>query len=201
VIGSNFCKNILLEGCTLSRMDTHMGVSGTCTIRRCTLGHMGLNAIGRGMLTVEDSTLYGNTLVNFRRDYGSTWKGDLVIRNCRWVPACGDTAWPHMIGVWNDGMHDFGYPCSMPREITVDGLFVDDANHPQGYQGMYLFSDPGESHGDSNGLPLPAERPFPYARCQRVRVRGLSTASGKAPQLSPNGELLHDIIVVEEESK
>ena len=26
VIGSNFCKNILLEDCTLSRMDTHMGV-------------------------------------------------------------------------------------------------------------------------------------------------------------------------------
>jgi hypothetical protein len=44
------------------------------------LGYMGLNAIGRGLLTVEDSTLYGNTLVNFRSDYGSTWEGDLVIR-------------------------------------------------------------------------------------------------------------------------
>ncbi len=28
VIGTNFCKNIVLEDCTLSRMDTHMGVSG-----------------------------------------------------------------------------------------------------------------------------------------------------------------------------
>ena len=56
VIATNFCKNILLEDCTFSRMDTHMGVSGEYTIRRCTFGHMGLNAIGRGMLTVEDST-------------------------------------------------------------------------------------------------------------------------------------------------
>ncbi len=29
VIGTNFCKNILLEDCCALRMDTHMGVSGT----------------------------------------------------------------------------------------------------------------------------------------------------------------------------
>jgi hypothetical protein len=198
VIGSNFCKNILLEDCTLSRMDTHMGVSGSYTIRRCTLGHMGLNAIGRGVLTVEDSTLYGNALVNFRGDYGSTWEGDLVIRNCRWVPACGDTTWPHMIGVRNDGMHDFGYPCSMPREITIDGLFVDDKNHPQDYQGMYFFTDPDNMHAAGQVVTPPAERPFPYERCQKVRVRGLLTASGKPPQVSPNAEIQQDTIVVEE---
>lgn len=38
VIATNFCKNILLEDCKLSRMDAHMGVSGTYVIRRCTLG-------------------------------------------------------------------------------------------------------------------------------------------------------------------
>ncbi|MDH7571838.1 MAG: hypothetical protein QHJ73_19835, partial [Armatimonadota bacterium] len=78
VIGTNFCKNILLEDCVLSRMDTHQGVSGTYTIRRCTLGHAGLNAIGRGTLTVEDSTLYGGSFINLRGDYGSTWEGDVV---------------------------------------------------------------------------------------------------------------------------
>ena len=89
VIGTNFCKNIVLEDCTLSRMDTHMGVSGTYIIRRCTLGYAGLNAIGRGILTVEDSTLYGSSLISFRGDYGSTWEGDVVIRNCRWIPSRG----------------------------------------------------------------------------------------------------------------
>ena len=120
VIGSNFCKNILLEDCTLSRMDTHMGVSGTYDIRRCTLGWMGLNAIGRGALTIEDSTLYGNALISFRNDYGSTWEGDLNIRNCRWIPAGGDTCWPHLINVKNDCMHDFGYACSMPITVSID---------------------------------------------------------------------------------
>jgi hypothetical protein len=152
VIGSNFCKNILLEDCTLSRMDTHMGVSGSYSIRRCTLGYMGLNAIGPGMLTVEDSTLHGNNLVSFRADYGSTWDGDLVILNCRWVPACGDRIWPHVIGVRNDGMHDFGYLCSMPHTITINGLFVDDANHPEGYRGPYFFEDPDSARLDDQAI-------------------------------------------------
>src|SRR5690606_20915830 len=81
VIGTNNCKNILLEDCVLSRMDTHMGVSGTYTVRGCTLGYAGLNAIGRGLLTVEDSTLHGASFIGFRSDYGSTWEGDVIIRN------------------------------------------------------------------------------------------------------------------------
>jgi hypothetical protein len=198
VIASNFCKNILLEDCTLSRMDTHMGVSGTYTVRRCTLGHMGLNAIGRGLLTVEDSTLYGRSLINFRRDYGSTWEGDVVIRNCRWIPACGETWWPHMIQVTNDGMHDFGYPCSMPQEVTIDGLYVDDTNHPDDYEGMYFFTDPDEGYVYEDALPPAAERPFPYTRCEKVRVQGLTTASGKRPRISPNADLQQAIVVVED---
>jgi hypothetical protein len=198
VIGTNFCKNILLEDCTLSRMDTHMGVSGTYTIHRCILGHMGLNAIGRGLLTVENSILYGRRLINFRSDYGSTWEGDVVIRNCQWIPACGEMTWPHMIGVRNDGMHDFGYSCSMPREITIDELFVDDTNHPENYQGMYFFTDPESMHADNEALPPAAERPFPYKHCQKVRVRELITASGKPPQISPNVTMQQGIDVVED---
>jgi hypothetical protein len=199
VIGSNFCKNILLEDCTLSRMDTHMGVSGTYTIRGCTLGWMGLNAIGRGTLTVENSTLYGNALVSFRRDYGSTWEGDLVIRNCRWIPGCGDTCEPHMINVSNDGMHDFGYPCSMPEEVTIDGLFVDDTNHPEDYQGMYLFTDPDNLHDRVKDITPTAERPFPYDPCRKVKVRDLTTVSGKKPRISPNEQISANTVVTEED--
>jgi hypothetical protein len=191
VIGTNFCKNIQLEDCTLNRMDTHMGVSGTYVIRRCTLGHAGLNAIGRGVLTVEDSTLYGGSLINFRSDYGSTWEGEVVIRNCRWIPACGRTCRPLMFSVHNDGNHDFGYDCFMPREITIDGLYVDDSNHPEDYQGMYLFCDPGGSD--------PADSSFPYSRCQQVKIRGLTTASGKKPRISPNAQVEKSVVVVEQD--
>lgn len=195
VIATNFCKNILLEDCTLSRMDTHMGVSGAYTVRRCTLGHMGLNAIGRGQLLVEDSTLYGGALISLRSDYGSTWEGDLTIRKSRWVPSCGDTAWPTLLGARNDGMHDFGYPCSMPHTITIDGLFVDDSNHPAGYSGMFLLSDPDETPGGIEAVPLTDERPFPYTPTRRMAVRGLTTASGLPPQLSPSAALRAEVAV------
>ena len=199
VIGSNLCKNILLEDCTLSRMDTHMGVSGTYTIRRCSLGYMGLNAIGRGVLSIEDSELYGNALVSFRSDYGSTWGGGLVIRNCRWVPSCGDTIWPHMIEVHNDGTHDFGYPCSMPGEVSIDGLFVDDTNHPENYDGMYIFADPGAGDGNTDDTGPRTEPPFPYELCRQVKVRKLATKSGKKPRLSPNREIASTTLLIEEE--
>lgn len=201
VIASNFCKNIVLEDCTLSRMDAHMGVSGEYTFRRCTLGHMGLNAIGRGLLTIEDSTLYGNALVSLRSDYGSTWEGDVVIRNSRWVPACGDVCRPQLLQGRNDGLHDFGYKCFMPRAITIDGLFVDDSKHPDDYQGMYLINDPFVPAGDmgENGeVPPPAERPFPYEPCRTIRVRNLTTASGLKPRLSPSAEIERRTALIEE---
>ncbi|MDF7808333.1 hypothetical protein P4E94_12840 [Pontiellaceae bacterium B12219] len=191
VIGSNFCKNILLEDCELSRMDVHQGVSGTYTIRRCTLGHMGLNAIGRGLLTVEDSTLYGRNLVSFRSDYGSTWEGDLVIRNCRWIPAGGSTVTPYMIGASNDGMHDFGYPCFMPRRIFIENLFVEDRHVPADYKGMYFFSN----HDRKDPA---ADRPFPYRLTETLSVQGLETASGIAPRISPNPMVRDSVVVIEE---
>ena len=194
VIGTNFCKNILLEDCTLSRMDTHQGVSGTYTVRRCTLGHAGLNAIGRGTLTVEDSTLYGRSLISLRGDYGSTWEGDVVIRNCRWVPAAGKKCWPALLHATNDGMHDFGYPCFMPREVRIDGLFVDDSNPPEGYEGMYLFADP-----DGAAKGAPASRPFAYKLSERVVIRGLKTASGKKPLLSPDPAMAESTTLVEQD--
>lgn len=181
VIGCNFMKNILLEDCVLSRMDVHQGVSGTYIVRRCTLGHAGLNAIGRGRLIVEDSTLHGGNLVHFRPDYGSTWDGDVLIRNSRWIPSAGAVSSPVLFGVQNDGAHDFGYPCSMPREVRIDGLFIDDANHPQGYRGVTFFSDP-----DAGAR---GERPFPYARTQKLLVRGLKTASGLPPSICANPEV------------
>ena len=159
---------------------------------------MGLNAIGHGQLTVKESTLYGRTLVNFRQDYGSTWEGDLIIRNCRWIPACGDSTWPHLFGVSNDGMHDFGYPCSMPKTITIDGLLIEDRNTPTAYDGPYFFTDPDAIYdGVERSVPT-AERPFPYAQCLEMRMRGLECVSGKSPRISPNVTLENQIAIIAE---
>lgn len=190
VIGSNFMKNILLEDCVLSRMDVHQGVSGSYVIRRCTLGYAGLNAVGRGRLVVEGSTLNGGNLITFRSDYGSPWDGDVLIRDCRWIPNAGAPTSPVLFNMSNDGTHDFGYACSMPREIRIDGLFVDDAQHPPEYAGLTYFTDP-------LGAPQ-KERPYPYALTKTVRVHGLKTASGKPPRVCANPEVAKAIALVAE---
>jgi len=95
-----------------------------------------------------------------------------------------------MVYVGNDGTHNFGYDCCMPREIKIDGLYVDDSNHPKGYEGLYFFSNP--RGGD------PADSPFPYARCRKLTVRGLTTASGKAPRVSSNAEVEKSVVLVGE---
>jgi len=88
IMGSNHSKNLLYERCELSRFDAHQGVGGA-TIRDSTLGHAGINAIGSGTFLVENTTVYGGSFINLRSDYGSTWQGEVVIRNCTFVPACG----------------------------------------------------------------------------------------------------------------
>ena len=95
-----------------------------------------------------------------------------------------------MFYVGNDGTHDFGHPCFMPREITIDGLFVDDSNHPENYRGIYLFSDPGGRD--------PEDSPFPYERCQKVTIRGLTTASGEKTRVSRNAQVAKSVALVEE---
>src|SRR3546814_251805 len=81
IMGSNFGKNLLYDGCTLSRFDAHQGVANA-TVRNSTLGHMGINAIGSGTFTITNSTIPGRSLINLRPDYGSTWHGELIIQHC-----------------------------------------------------------------------------------------------------------------------
>ena len=82
--------------------------------------------------------------------------------------------------------------------FTIDGPFVDDANTPEDYQGMYYFTDPDDGQGgDANASPS-EDRPFPYAPCGQVKVRGLETASGKKPRISPNAKMAATTIVIEE---
>lgn len=183
VIGTNFMKDILLEDCELSRMDVHQGVSGSYIIRRTTLGHMGLNAIGRGKLIVEDSTLHGHNLIRFRDDYGSTWDGTVLIRNSRWLPPANGATLT-MFDMSNGGTHDFGYPCTMPSVITIDGLYVDDSKS----KGISFFGNPLGASTEN--------RPFPYRLTQKIEIKNLKTASGLEPKVSSNPDLAEAVNVV-----
>lgn len=189
IIGSNYCKNLLYDKCIFSRFDAHMGVANA-TIRNSTLGHMGINAIGHGVLTVENSTIRGRTLINLRSDYGSTWKGEIIIRNCVFVPAGGKPASANLFGGSNSGQHDFGYTCYMPERITIETLHIDDSNHPENYQGPAIFSNFNPQMTDDSYVEK-----FPYVRTKEVILRNVTTDSGIDLRLSDNPFLFKDVKV------
>ena len=189
ILGSNYSKNLLYDSCVFSRFDAHMGVANA-TIRNSTLGHQGINAIGTGVFTVENTIVRGRNLVNLRSDYGSTWQGELIIRNCTFVPSGGKPVSASLIGGSNSGQHDFGYTCYMPERITIEGLHIDDTNHPAEYNGPAIFANFNpDMTNDSYG-----ER-FPYMRTNEIILRKVTIASGKPLRLSDNSFMFKNVKV------
>ena len=168
VMGSNYCKALLLDGCALSRFDAHKGVCNA-TIRRSTIRLV--NLIGGGRFLMEDSKVTGASLVNLRSDYGSFWNGDIVIRNSVLAPsgASPQRRLALIVG-FNDGHHDFGYPCGMPRRIELDNVRIEDLSVAENVAGPALF---GDFKID------PAGGPHPYGLPQEVVLKDIATASGK----------------------
>lgn len=192
ILGSNFCKNMLYDNCTFSRFDAHMGVANA-TIRNSTLGHMGINAIGSGTLLVENSTIRGGTLVNLRSDYGSTWQGEFIIRNCTFVPSGGRPTSASLIGGSNSGLHDFGYVAYMPERILIENLKIDDSNHPENYLGPAIFSNFNPQMKDES-----YKEEFLYVITKEVILKNVTTASGMPLRVSDNPFMFRNVKVVVE---
>lgn len=190
IMGSNYCKNLVYDSCTFSRFDAHKGVANS-TIRNSTLGHMGINAIGSGILTVENTTVRAGNLINLRRDYGSTWQGTFIIRNCVFVPSGGRPVSASLIGGFNSGQHDFGYTCYMPERITIETLYIDDSNHPEDYQGPAIFANFNPQMTDDS-----YREKFSYVKTKEVILRNVTTASGRELRLSDNPFMFRDVKLV-----
>jgi hypothetical protein len=190
IMGSNYCKNLLYDKCTFSRFDAHMGVANA-TIRNSTLGHQGINAIGSGTFTVENTTVLGRSFINLRPDYGSTWEGEILIRNCVFVPAEGKTTPPSLISGSYSGQHDFGYTSYMPARITIETLHIDDSKQPADYQGLAIFANFNKEMTDGS-----YQEKFPYVRTKEVLLRNVTTASGKPLRISDNPFMFKDVKVI-----
>ena len=182
VIGTNFCKNLSYEGCTLSRFDAHQGVTNA-TIRNSTIGYMGVLLTGFGEFLIENSTVQSRHFIGLREDYGSTWTGNITIRNCRFVSEQGGI----ILNGSNDGQHDFGYPCTMPGRLVVEGLKIEDGTASK--KGPVVF-------GNFNpGFTGAEKQPFPYATTCEVVLKKVTTTSGKPWTLSDNESLFRSVKV------
>ena len=159
IAGTNYCKNLVYDGCALSRFDAHQGVLNA-TVINSVLGHHGIKLIGSGIALIENTTVLSDSFIDLRSDYGSTWNGDLVIRNCKFYPTGVSN---HIINAENSEDHDFGYTCYLPQKIEVDGLYV----HRIGNN--YLFTKVNSKHSsDSYNAEYPVVPP------QEITVKSFS---------------------------
>ena len=161
IMSSNGSRNLKFENCEINRFDAHRGF-WNATLINTTIGHS-FNVIGGGTLIADGVTkITGSSFISLRGDYGATFKGDMILKNCTFENRPGYNTntgteykntrnnYAYLINsgfnVKNDGwsdkntygaywLWDFGYTCYMPQNITLEN-FTSYANKK-----TYLFND------------------------------------------------------------
>lgn len=178
LMGSNHCRDLYFDNCLMSRFDAHENVVNLI-IKNTTLGHQCFNAIGHGTMVVENVIAYGNSFLNLRSDYGSSWDGDIIFRNCTWYPASHNPS-PSFIGVNNSGGHDFGFPCYMPHNITIENLRICDSCGPENYSGAQIFNVSERVMNGNEEIDFSDKsKMYPYFFTESLYVKNVVCDSGK----------------------
>ena len=143
LMGTNYCKNLGYDGCDVGSFDAHCGLYNV-TIKNTSITTV--NVVGDGLAYFENVTFHAGLVsgcITHRDDYGATFKGEIVIKNCK-IDAHGKDK----VGLINTGdyiaEHDFGYTCYLPKSITIDGLTI---NNPSAK--LHVFPSL-EKHVDSD---------------------------------------------------
>ena len=79
----------------------------------------------------------------------------------------------------------------MPEKITIDGLRIDDSNHPDDYKGPAIFANFNPQMTDDSYTEK-----FPYVKTRKVILRDVTIASGKPLRLSDNPFMFKDVKVI-----
>lgn len=185
---SNFCKDLELYDCVLSRVDAHMGVTGI-TVKRCRFGYQELRLIGHGNAYVEDTEVYSRTFMSLRGDYGSLWDGDITIKNCKLIssPKHGTIS---VIETVNDGDHDFGYKCMLGHNVDIENFTFNDLARADTDTKIYIVCNwSGEQA---------APKPFKYDFPKNLRLKNIKTESGRKPVPFKNEWAVEDTVITEE---
>ena len=141
-MGSNYCRNLVFDGCHLSSFDSHKG-SGNITIINSEIEH--INCIGSGHVHIENSIIHMDAkaeIMTLRGDYGCIWRGDAYIKDVSLVSAKEDQDFALMggYGAWHN--YDFGYETCMPYTVVLNNV------RTSGGRPVYLYLRYIEKYGD-----------------------------------------------------
>lgn len=195
IMASNGCKNLEFDGCYISRFDAHRGFWGA-KIKDTTIGYT-FNIIGGGTLLCENVIrLSGSSFINVRGDYGASFEGDIILKDCTLV---GNAPYAFSnpnkkcdsVRIISTGfLHEnesycnwnFGYPCYMPKHLVLDN-FKSEVDEIQVYN---IVSDKAFDPKNKN----------PYHVTESITFKG-----GTAPIshcIEPSCKILHAIPEIKE---
>ncbi|WP_257668315.1 hypothetical protein [Parapedobacter tibetensis] len=141
VFGTNVNKNFRIYQCRLNRVDVHFHC-WNLLIQDSTIGYRGISVTGGGDLVIENSTCHSRNFINFRRDYGAKWDGNIRLNNCRFIPASYD---PTGVLAFMPADFNYRYPIGIARSIHVEDLVIDFSAVPSSTAPCWLVSTSGFS--------------------------------------------------------
>ena len=117
VAGTNFCKNMVYDGCRMTRFDAHEGlVNGKILNSSIT----DIRLTGAGEMLIENTRIYGdaNSNLQLREDYGSTWRGTITVKDTEFIDTCEEQcAFMTMFS----SNHYYGYKTYFPN-LIIDNV-------------------------------------------------------------------------------
>jgi hypothetical protein len=182
IMASNGGKNIVFDGCTLNRFDAHQGLANA-TIRNSEIGSGGISLIGMGTLLIENT----NKGVYLREDYGSTWRGEMIVRNCKFKSNGGTVT---LLSGNNTGRYSHGYKAYLPERITLENVHIEDTNPPEGYEGPAVLGNFNPAYKDASYVEK-----YPYIKTKEIILKNVTTASGKPMRISTNPVMFRDVVM------
>ena len=174
IMSSNGAKNMEFINCSMSRFDAHKGFWNARLVG-CTFGQS-INVIGGGKLEIIDTVREGGSyFIRLRGDYGATFNGDIIIKNCKYP------AYKTYRGTFTDKQHDkgsviiysgfphcdekslnwdFGYKCFMPRNVYIENLELP-------------FPDATCVYSPLPDICFSADIPHPYVKTKSITFKSM----------------------------
>ncbi len=178
VFGTNLNKDFRVENCRLNRIDVHFHC-WNLTIKDSHIGNKGITVTGGGDLIIENTSVETTRFVNFRRDFGAKWDGDIYIKNCRLKPGSNsETA----ILFFMAADFDYGYPIGYAKSITIDTFKFDFRGSPDNQSNSWLIkTSPFSKTSEGKRLFFPEHMHFKDISCEG-RKKGLKLMELPGPQ-------------------
>ena len=103
---------------------------------------------------MEGCTVYSNTFVGLREDYGGFWHGNIILKDNTIITS--NATVNLLTNTWYN--HYFGYPAAFPTNIIIDNLQVYKDEYKTPYTGTVNLFGSGILTGAKNSM----ENYFPY---------------------------------------